>query len=173
MSSLVFMRVLENAALRYDIGMSILSLGRLSKMRQEIGRDIKPSSSVLDIGCGTGSLSILLAEQGHSVVGVDLSEKMLSVANSKRLHCASKDSLEFKNVSALELDEEFRNASFDCIVSTLMFSELSEEEQKFVLRQCRRMLKPGGQLIVGDEIVPTGLSAKAISCSTASGHLHY
>jgi len=163
MSSLVFMRVLENAAVRYDIGMAILSLGRLNKIRREICRDVKPGSSVLDIGCGTGTLSIMLSEHGHQVIGVDLSTKMLSVANSKRPDSTHENNLEFKNVSALELDEEFEDASFDCIVSTLMFSELSDEEQRFVLRQCNRMLKPNGRLILGDEIIPTSLIPQIFS----------
>ena len=42
------------------------------------GRD-----SVLDLACGTGSLSVLLAEHGYRVIGVDLSEEMLAVADEK------------------------------------------------------------------------------------------
>lgn len=47
-------------------------------------RDALPSqSSVLDLGCGTGSLSVLLAEQGHEVTAVDLSPRMLEQAQRK------------------------------------------------------------------------------------------
>ena len=44
---------------------------------------IAPGASVLDLGCGTGSLAVLLAEEGHEVTGVDLSARMLEQAEAK------------------------------------------------------------------------------------------
>jgi cyclopropane fatty-acyl-phospholipid synthase-like methyltransferase len=58
-------------------------------------------------------------------------------------------------MSAMELDEKFEAGSFDTIVSSLAFSELSEDEQRFVLRQCHRLIVEGGRLIIGDEVVPS------------------
>src|SRR5215212_5515303 len=46
----------------------------------------QPSATVLDIGCGTGSLSIVLAELGHKVTGIDLSPSMISHAQAKAAH---------------------------------------------------------------------------------------
>lgn len=45
--------------------------------------ELPSQSSVLDVGCGTGSLSVLLGEQGHAVTGLDLSAKMLQQARCK------------------------------------------------------------------------------------------
>ena len=42
-----------------------------------------PGKTILDLACGTGSLSVLLAEHGYRVIGVDLSEEMLAVADEK------------------------------------------------------------------------------------------
>ena len=42
-------------------------------------------SSILDVGCGTGTISILLANEGYKVTGIDLSEEMLSLAYEKTL----------------------------------------------------------------------------------------
>jgi hypothetical protein len=52
----------------------------------------------------------------------------------------------------VELIDHFPAESFDTIVSVLMFSELSEAEQRLVLRQCCCLLRRGGQLIVADEV---------------------
>lgn len=43
----------------------------------------RPPARVADLGCGTGSVSVLLAERGHAVVGVDISPRMLDVARAK------------------------------------------------------------------------------------------
>lgn len=163
MSSLVFMRVLENTAVRYDTGMAILSLGKLKKIRQDICKSIKPGKNVLDIGCGTGVLTLMLAEKNVNVIGVDASTKMLEVAQAKIQSKRIADQVKLHHMSALELDDAFVDKSFDYIVSTLMFSELSGGEQQFVLKQCRRMLKPSGTLIIGDEVIPEGLINKMIS----------
>jgi ubiquinone/menaquinone biosynthesis C-methylase UbiE len=57
-------------------------------------------------------------------------------------------------MSAIDLDEAFPDATFDVVVSSLMFSELSDDEQRYVLRQCHRLLPDGGRLMVADEVVP-------------------
>ena len=44
---------------------------------------VPPGSTVLDLGCGTGSLSVLLSEGGHAVTGVDLSPRMIEAAEAK------------------------------------------------------------------------------------------
>src|ERR1051325_9609955 len=51
----------------------------------EVFRTWLPSTqaTILDIGCGTGSLSIVLAELGHTVTGIDLSPAMISLAQTK------------------------------------------------------------------------------------------
>lgn len=51
--------------------------------RELMVNEIPPGSTVLDLGCGTGSLSVLLAEHGHEVTGVDLSPRMLERAVAK------------------------------------------------------------------------------------------
>jgi cyclopropane fatty-acyl-phospholipid synthase-like methyltransferase len=65
------------------------------------------------------------------------------------------DRITLMEMSAIELDEKFESGSFDAIMSSLAFSELSEDEQRFVLRQCHRLLVDGGRLIIADEVVPS------------------
>ena len=57
-------------------------------------------------------------------------------------------------IDATTVGDRFAPASFDLIVSTLVFSELSPDEQRYVLKACAGLLAPGGRLLVGDEVIP-------------------
>ena len=149
MSTTVYMKMLEQTPAKYDRGMRILTLGRIDRIKREIAsRCVQPGDSVLEIGCGTGSLAALIAGRGAHVLGIDISEAMLAVARS------SAPEAEFVQMTAIEIDR-FEPNRFDRIVATLVFSELSEDEQDYVLRASLKLVKPGGTLVVADEIRPT------------------
>jgi len=153
--SYVFMKVLESAPRRYDLGIRLLSLGRISSVHREMAkRGVSDGKRALDIGCGTGSLAIACARRGAQVTGIDISPHMLDIARRKVEQAELADSITLLQMSAIELDERFEPRSFDTIMSSLTFSELSDDEQRFVLRQCHRLLKDGGRLIIADETVP-------------------
>lgn len=81
MSTLVYMRMLERTPAKYDRGMRLLTLGRIDRIKREIASAwVEPGHSVLEIGCGTGSLAALLGKRGARIVGTDVSEQMLAVA---------------------------------------------------------------------------------------------
>lgn len=62
--------------------------------QQLLEQEIPAGASVLDLGCGTGTLSVLLAEHGHNVTGVDLSPRMIERAKAKAVqHDVSVDFL--------------------------------------------------------------------------------
>jgi demethylmenaquinone methyltransferase/2-methoxy-6-polyprenyl-1,4-benzoquinol methylase len=63
----------------------------------------------------------------------------------------------------MELDTFFDAASFDAVVSTLVFSELSGDEVDFALSECNRLLEPGGRLLIADEIMPETGVGKILS----------
>ncbi len=153
--SYVFMKVLESAPRRYDLGIRLLSLGRISRVHREMAeRGVSDGRRALDIGCGTGSLAIACARRGAQVTGIDISPHMLDIARRKVEQADLADSITLLQMSAIELDERFEPQSFDTIMSSLTFSELSDDEQRFVLRQCHRLLKDGGRLVIADETVP-------------------
>jgi len=153
--SYVFMKVLESAPRRYDFGIRILSLGRINRVHQEMAEwGAGDGVRALDIGCGTGSLAVACARRGAQVTGIDISPLMLDIARQKVKQARLEDSITLMEMSAIELDEKFGDGSFDTIMSSLTFSELSDDEQRFVLGQCHRLLKDGGRLIIADEVVP-------------------
>jgi demethylmenaquinone methyltransferase/2-methoxy-6-polyprenyl-1,4-benzoquinol methylase len=149
------MKVLESAPRRYDFGIRILSLGRIDRGHQEMAEwGASDGVRALDIGCGTGSLAIACARRGAQVTGIDISPLMLDIARQKVEQAGLEDSITLMETSAIELDEKFEAGSFDTIMSSLTFSELSDDEQRFVLGECHRLLKDGGRLIIADEVVP-------------------
>jgi ubiquinone/menaquinone biosynthesis C-methylase UbiE len=155
-SSFVLMRLLESAPRRYDLGIRLLSLGRIGRAHEEMAEwGAREGARVLDIGCGTGLLALACARRQARVTGIDSSPAMLEVARQKVREAGLADAVILLEMSAMDLDEKLEAGSFDAIVSSLMFSELSEDEQRFVLRQCYRLLVDGGRLIIGDEVVPS------------------
>ena len=142
------MRLLESSPERYDFGIRLLSLGHIDRVHRRT-TELARGSHVLDLGCGTGSLTIRLARRGYSVVGVDLSPDMLTLAKRK---ATPGTAVRFVEAGAVEMFDHFPAGSFDTIVSSLMFSELSDAEQRVALRQCHLLLRPGGCLILADEV---------------------
>jgi ubiquinone/menaquinone biosynthesis C-methylase UbiE len=163
MSTFVLMRLLESAPRRYDFGIRLLSLGRIGRVQERMAEQVGAGDRVLDIGCGTGSLTLRCAGRAARVTGIDISPQMLDVAREKVEAAGLEDQVELREMSAIDLDEAFPEGSFDAIVSSLVFSELSEDEQGFVLRECRRLLRDGGRLVIADEVVPRSWPLRLLS----------
>lgn len=161
MSSYVYMKALEAAPERYDRGIRRLSGGRIGALYDEIARRAcTPGSRVLDLGCGTGGLTLACAARGAEATGVDIDAGMLEVAARKSAGRADNGRIEWVELGAMEIEDRFAEQSFDAIVSCLMFSELQPEEQAYVLATARSRLRPGGTIVVGDEAMPARRAAR-------------
>lgn len=148
MSTYVWMRILESAPERYDLGIRLFSLGRINSTYDRVA-ELARGPETLDLGCGTGNLAHRLAARGQHVSGVDLSPEMLDLARKKTPPGAT---LRWVQAGAVELVDCFPPASFDTVASVLMFSELSAAERAETLRQCHRLLRASGQLLIADEV---------------------
>lgn len=158
--SYVYMKVLETAPQRYDRGMRLLTLGRLEQVHNDMAALVTAGARVLDLGCGTGSLALLLAGRGCQVTGIDVSPAMLAQAH-RRLHGAGLvDRVSLREMGAVDLDTTFADASYDAIVSSLLFSELSDDEFNYTLAQCYRILRAGGCLMIADEVLPESFAGR-------------
>ena len=155
--SYVYMKVLETAPQRYERGMRLLTLGRLERVRHDIADRVNAGDRVLDVGCGTGALVAMLAHKGARVTGIDVAPPMLSQAARRLREEDLADRVVLKELGAVDLDTAFRSEVFDAVVSTLVFSELSDDEIAYTLTECWRILRPGGQLLVADEILPDSM----------------
>ena len=109
---------------------------------------LKPGESVLDCGCGTGTLAIIAKRQvgGGRVHGIDLSPDQLKIAKRK----AQKEGpgLEFHEGSVDELP--FPDATFDAIFCTLMLHHLPRKVKSAAFQEMRRVLRPGGRIVIAD-----------------------
>lgn len=153
MSSYVLMKILESSPERYDRGIRMLDRGRVDSAYEAIA-DLAatPEARVLDIGCGTGNVSLACAARGANATGIDINAGMLEVARSKPPPIIG--SVDFVQASAAEIEDHFQPATFDSVVSCLAFSEMSADERAYALRSARRVLIPGGTIVIADEVAP-------------------
>ena len=140
----------------YDLSVNLITLGqswRLRKLTVEQAL-IKPGDSVLDVGCGTGEVTIpakvRAGKDGHAY-GIDPAPEMIAVARSK----AARKGLEIDYRLGVIEALPFPDSSMDVVTSSLMIHHLPDELKMRGLVEIRRVLKPGGRLLIFDFMRPT------------------
>jgi len=154
MSSYVYMKILESQPRRYDRGLALLSLGHADRVKERlVAENVRPRDRVLEVGCGTGTVVVLAVRAGAAVTAFDVSGAMLEVAREKVAAEGLGDRVELEEASISGMDR-YPDESFDVVISTLVFSELSPDEQGYVLDHAYRILGSGGRLALADEARP-------------------
>lgn len=113
---------------------------------------VKNGNRVLDIGCGTGLLSLkFLAKADCSIYGIDNSSEMLKIFKNKieELKLSEKISCKLQDAENIDFDEGF----FDIIASTVTLHHVKNKYP--VIKKIYRLLKPGGKFVLGDIDVDT------------------
>jgi ubiquinone/menaquinone biosynthesis C-methylase UbiE len=147
------MKILEMRPKSYDERMDRISRGRVQAIKEAVVSEVPEGSHVVEIGCGTGELGALIIERGCTVEGFDLSPSMVRAAKQR----IETDNLGGKfsvRQIGIEAMDGFADESFDSVVSMLVFSELNDDERRFALKHAARILRPGGNIVVADEVVP-------------------
>lgn len=162
MSTYILMKILESSPSRYDKGISILSFGKLNKSYDRLVSQIQKGQLVLDIGCGTGALTLRAASKGANVKGIDINSQMLDIAQKRSNEMNLFKNIEFCEMGIAEL-ESIKSDSYDVIMSGLCFSELSEDELIYTLKHIKRILKQHGLLLVADEVEAGNIFLKIIN----------
>ncbi len=111
--------------------------------------------AVADLGCGTGTLTILLAQAGHHVHGVDFSPQMLDIARNKAKNVAPAPRFTEGDVAAPALPA----GSFDVVLSRHVLWAMPDPQA--ALLSWSRLLRPGGQLLLVEGNWSTGAGLTA------------
>jgi ubiquinone/menaquinone biosynthesis C-methylase UbiE len=109
---------------------------------------IKRGDRILDLGCGTATLTILI-KRVHSdaeVAGLDGAPRILEIARRK----AAKEGLEIKLDEGMSYQLPYADNSFDRVLSSLFFHHLTPENKARTLQEMFRILRSGGELHVAD-----------------------
>jgi demethylmenaquinone methyltransferase/2-methoxy-6-polyprenyl-1,4-benzoquinol methylase/phosphoethanolamine N-methyltransferase len=136
---------------QYDFMTSLLGFGvnsRGSRMVIEMAR-IQPGDKVLDVGCGTGNLT--LTARGYtrapgSVYGIDASPEMIRTAQEKARRTGSDVTFEVGLIEKIPYPE----STFDVVISRLMVHHLPDDLKRQAFAEVLRVLKPGGLFFIAD-----------------------
>jgi ubiquinone/menaquinone biosynthesis C-methylase UbiE len=142
-------------ALRYDLmvrSLAWLLLGGSEHALRQMNADLaqlQPGETVLDVGCGTGTMAIVakqrIGETGR-VYGIDPSVQLIARARRK----AARRGLAIDFQIGLIEQLAFPDQSFDVVLSTMMMHHLPDDLKRQGLREIARVLNPGGRLLVLD-----------------------
>jgi ubiquinone/menaquinone biosynthesis C-methylase UbiE len=123
---------------------------RESRFKSDLIRQARLSAGdrVLDLACGTGTLTIMLkqASPGAVVTGLDGSEAILDIAREK----VAQAGVDVSFTHALSYDMPYEDSTFDLVLSSFFFHHLETLDKIRTLEEVLRVLAPGGELHIAD-----------------------
>jgi len=145
----------------YDVSVNIMTLGQADRLRlltldQAL---LKHGESILDVGCGTGGVTIpakIRVGENGSAAGIDPALEMIAVAHRKAKRAGIEIDFRVGVIESLPFPDE----TFDVVTSSLMMHHLPEHLQVKGLAEIRRVLKPGGRILIADMMRPSNSTIK-------------
>ena len=138
-------RLFSTIADRYDLITVLLSFGLDHRWKRRVLAlaSPAPAARALDLACGTGDIAFLLSQRDASVVGLDVTHRMLQIARSKRARGEGARHPGFVQGDMMALP--FADGAFDVV--TTGYGLRNVPELAPALREICRVLRPGGRLV--------------------------
>jgi ubiquinone/menaquinone biosynthesis C-methylase UbiE len=140
----------------YDLMVRIMTFGQEQKLRLAtvVQAKIRPGERILEVGCGTGSVSLAAKREAGTesqVFGIDIAPDMVAIARQKAGKAGLDVQFQEGRIEAIPFPDE----QFDLVLSSLMLHHVigAEAKQKGI-QEIYRVLKPGGRLLVVDAAQP-------------------
>ncbi|HZW85231.1 MAG TPA: class I SAM-dependent methyltransferase [Nitrososphaerales archaeon] len=143
------LKIFRGLASKYEKTLGIATLGQDRYWKRWVSENTgaKAGERLLDIGCGTCLFEELVEGQGLRIVGLDLTERMLRIGQSKRISCI--EALLLGDAESLPFPDDV----FDVVVSCYVPKYVA---LKRLAREIARVLRPGGKVILYDFVRPRG-----------------
>lgn len=154
----------------YDLACMLMGYHQPLKKRVAAACNIQAGEHLLDIGCGTATLLLLLKKQYPTahLTGIDPDKKILAIAQQKmsRQHITD---LELIQGNAATLP--FAASTFDVVTSSLAFHHMQSDTKKKAIQEIYRVLKPHGRFLLADFGPLTTLFPKLLLSSAYFLHI--
>jgi ubiquinone/menaquinone biosynthesis C-methylase UbiE len=155
---------MEQMVSTYDSYMQKATLGRERVLRDTTVTlaQIKPGDCVLEVGCGTGSLSLAAkrrAGPAGQVFGLDVIPGMIEVSRQKAAQAGASITFQLGSINAIPFPEN----QFDVVMCSFMIFHMSDETRRRGIAEIRRVLKPQGRLLILDLALPARPLPRALA----------
>ncbi len=157
---------------QYDFFSGLMGMGvnrPNSRMVIELAK-VKPGDKVLDVGCGTGNLTLTaksFAGISGAVYGIDAAPEMIEAARKKAKRAGYDAVFEVGLVEKIP----FPDATFDVVVSRLVIHHLPDDLKRKAFAEIFRVLKPGGHFLVADFRPPTNPILSHVTSAIVGQHM--
>lgn len=157
----------------YDGLVNLMTLGQASHLRRMTVDQalLQPGETLLDVGCGTGGVTIpakIQVGENGSVAGIDPSPEMIAIARRKAKRAGIEIDFRVGMIESLAFPDE----TFDVVTSSLMMHHLPQHLQVKGLAEIWRVLKPGGRILIADMRNPSTSFLKRVFTSLVLHHGH-
>jgi ubiquinone/menaquinone biosynthesis C-methylase UbiE len=167
-------RQMEKMVPSYDSYMRKVTLGRERTLRDTTVclAQVKPGDCVLEVGCGTGTLTLAAKRQAGpsgKVFGIDLIPGMIEASQRKAAQANEDITFQLGSID----DIPFPANQFDVVMCSFMIFHMSETTRRQGIAEIYRVLKPQGRLLVLDLALPTQPVSRAIAQTLFGGMLEH
>ena len=157
-------RQMEKMVNSYDSYMKKITLGRENSLRRmEVNlAQVKSGDCVLEVGCGTGTLTLAAKQQtgpSGKVFGIDIIPEMIEISKGKAAQASLDVTFQLGSIDKIP----FHDNQFDAVMCSFMIFHMSEEVRRKGIAEIYRVLKPQGRLMVLDLALPAHGVSRAIA----------